>query len=82
MKLQKNGSEWKRVVVEQDALVWRNQKKSSIFSPFDGYGEAQGCGTRVSRAPKYPRKDGEGGLVDEYHLQVKPSHRARRGGTT
>ena len=35
---------------------------------------------RVCLGPEVPRKDGEGGLVDEYHLQVKPSHRARRGG--
>merc|ERR1719409_459764 len=75
MKLQKNGSEWKRVVVEQDSLVWRNQKKSS-FSP-------RSTGTvklkdveRVCLGPEVPRKDGEGGLVDEYHLQVNPSHRA------
>ena len=75
VKLQKNGSEWKRVVVEQDCLVWRNQKKSS-FSP-------RSTGTvklkdveRVCLGPEVPRKDGEGGLVDEYHLQVKPSHRA------
>lgn len=83
VKLQKNGgSAWKAVAVSWSGgrggspkLVWRPQK--SGFSPLASSTKlALKDIERVCLGPEAPRRDGEGGVVDEYHARAPPSNRA------